>query len=80
MAFVGNRSEEHRDFQTPPFHLRLDNGNTHSTFHPVNYDSELNLTHHGSLESIFMTDVSKNFEMNQQNISQNQTTTSMNRR
>jgi len=77
MAFAGNRSEEHRDFQTPPFHLRLNDGNTHSKFHQVNYDSELNLTHHGSLESIFTTDVSKTFEMNAQNQT---TTTSMNRR
>jgi hypothetical protein len=77
MAFAGNRSEEHRDFQTPPFHLRLNDGNTHSKFHQVNYDSELNLTHHGSLESIFTTDVSKTFEINAQNRT---TTTSMNRR
>jgi hypothetical protein len=75
MAFAENQSEQNRHLQSLPLHRRHTNGNTDNK---INYDGELDLTHDDTLNSIFVTDSSKTLTINEQNILQNRTTTSMN--
>jgi hypothetical protein len=79
MAFTGNQSEQNRHLQSRPFYRHHTNGNTPSKIdQQVIYDSELDLTHDESLSSIFVTDSSKILTINEQNIAQQQSKTSMN--
>jgi hypothetical protein len=79
MAFAENHLEQNRHLQSQSFHQRHINENTHRKIdQKINHDSELDLTHDESLNSIFVTDSSKNFATNEQNISQDRTTTLMN--
>lgn len=56
--------------QSSSFHQRQKNGNTHSkSDQEINYNSEHDLAHDVPLNSIFVTDSSKNFSTNMQNIS-----------
>ncbi|CAF0793206.1 unnamed protein product [Rotaria sordida] len=81
MAFTANQSQFNRRFRTWPFrgHRTILNGNTHGkNDRNINYDSELDLTRHESLRSIFMTDSSKTIEISEENIFQNSSTTPIN--
>lgn len=80
MAFTDNRSEENRSFQKWPFDRQHTDGNTHNIIHhQINDNAELNTTNHDAIRSIFMTDSSKTHEVDEENISQDQTIASMNR-
>jgi hypothetical protein len=73
------RPNQHR--QTWPFRGRhaVLNGNTNDKIdRKINYDSELDLTRHESIKSIFMTDSSKTLQISERNIFRDPTTTSMN--
>jgi hypothetical protein len=83
MASNENQLEQNRRLRTWPFRKRhaILNGNTVEKIdYKINYDSELDLTRRDSLRSIFMTDSSKTIQVNERNISQNPTTTSINLR
>lgn len=65
--------------QSLPFHQRQTSGNTKSKIHQeINYNSELDLTHEIPLNSIFVTDSSRNLSLNEQNNSSDRRTTSIN--
>ncbi|UJR25187.1 hypothetical protein I4U23_006542 [Adineta vaga] len=82
MALTSNQIQSNRRLQTWPFLRRnaVFNGYHHDkTDHKINYDSELDLTRRGSLKSIFMTDSSKTIQINEENLSQDLNTTTMNK-
>jgi hypothetical protein len=79
MAFAENQSKKDRLLESWPSHRHHTNGSTHSDIgEKINYNSELDLTHDQTLNSIFVTDSSKILTINEQNVSQDRTTTSMN--
>lgn len=62
-----------------PSHQRYRDGNSQSEMHhQISHDFEFELTHHESSGSIFMTDSSKPLEINDMNMSQVRTGTSLN--
>lgn len=82
MASTGNQSQQNRSLRTWPFRKRhtVLHGNMISKFDcKINYDSESDLTNRESLKSIFMTDSSKNIQLNERNLSQSPPTASTNK-
>jgi hypothetical protein len=79
MDFSENQSPQNRRLKTWPFRRRRTvNGSTNGKIdHKINYDSELDLTRHESLRSIFMTDSSKTIQISERDIFQDTTTLSM---
>jgi len=81
MDSTENHPQQNRRLRTWPFRRRRTvlNRNTNEKFDcKSNYDSELDLTRHESLKSIFMTDSSKTIQVSERSISQYSTTMSMN--
>ncbi len=79
MDFTENQSVPNQHSQSYSSARRHTNGNTQSKINQkINYDSELDLTHDESFNSIFVTDSSKTLEINEQNIPQDRTRTSKN--
>lgn len=81
MAFEENQSPLNRRVRTwsSRRHRTIVTGNTDGKIdRKINYDPELDLTRHGSLKSIFMTDSSKTIEISEPNTSQDSVAISMN--
>ncbi len=80
MTSIENQSQQNRRLRrTWPFrrHRAIVNEDTNCK---NDFDAEVDLTHHDSLKTIFMTDSSKIIQISERNISQNSTPkmTSMN--
>jgi hypothetical protein len=81
MAFDENETQQNRRLRTWPFRRRRTVVNEHTNDkidHKISYDSEINVTRHESLRSIFMTDSSKTIQISEHNISEDSPMISMN--